>query len=420
MVRTWTNAIYNRTYEDIRALQYNPDQDNPKGCWNASDLNRIEQNTAYVAEYMLENKIVRTPPSITVYENDYWEDDMIPTQTEITRILSNVRYLVELSSNNPAIADELPDIYIATQMNYTLANQVEYALELMHNQPKLPLEYFTVELTHGIITTIVRENGITEVINSNTALVAEEEIVTIQGTGYGEYAQYQTFTYWSGSVDDVGLLDSYTSQQTSFTMPYGRNISLTGNFETHIPRTLTLTNGYISVNNDPTAETGPTSGTYYAGDQIMIIADIATTGKTFREWSGTAEALEQIVGITENEDPSTAILTMPDCDVNLTAIYINAGKHYVTVTNGTGSGWYDYDESVSISASVPSHYGFDNWSGDTSYLDNIYSEYQSFRMRDVNVNLRANYSYRYSYNSVQMLPAAQSLKKEQGIASEYH
>ena len=402
MVRTWINAIYDRTYGNVQAVQYDPDQENPKGCWNAVDLNRIEQNTAYCAEYMLENKIVRTPPSITVRENDYWTGDMIPTQTEIARILGNVRLLIELSSNNPAIADELPNIYVATQINYTLANQIEYALELMHNQPKLPLEYWNLELTHGIITTIIRASGLIETINSNTALVAEEEIVTIRGTEYGEYAQYQDFTYWTGTAEDVGLLDNYEAQQTSFEMPY-RDVSFTANFETHIPRTLTLSNGYISIQSDPTAETGPTTGTYYAGDQIMIIANIAPSGKAFYEWTGTQEGLNNIVGVTNSEDPSTAILTMPDCDVTLTPHYINAGKHYVTVTNGSGSGWYDYGEYVSISANVPSHYGFDNWSGNTSYLEDIYSSHQSFIMGDSNISFRANYSYRYSYNSVQII-----------------
>ena len=138
MTRTWINAIYDRTYGSVQAVQYDPYQENPKGCWNAVDLNRIEKNTAYCAEYMLEKKIVRTPPSITVRENDYWTGDMIPTQTEIARIINNVKTLITPSSSNPAIADRLPSIYVSTQINYVLANQIEYALELIHNQPKLP------------------------------------------------------------------------------------------------------------------------------------------------------------------------------------------------------------------------------------------------------------------------------------------
>lgn len=412
MTREWIEAIFDRTYGSVTSVQQNPDQENPKGCWNAVDLNRIEKNTAYCAEWMLEQKIVRTPPGITVKENDYWQSNIIPTKAEIDRIINNVKLLITLSSSNPAIADQLPTIYAATQINYVLANQIEFALALMHNQPKLPLEYKKVTLNYGLITAIKRDDGYTETINATEALVAEDEVVTIMGTEYGEYAQYQTFTYWSGSEDDIKLLANYKNKQTTFKMPYGRDIELTANFETHIPRTLTLNNGYISLKNDPKAETGPSVGTYLAGEQIMIIANRAALGKAFYEWTGTQEGLDNIVGVTDTEDPSTAILTMPDCDVELTPRYINAGKHLVKVINGTGEGQYNYKDLVSISASVPSHYGFDNWSGDTRYLTDITQSYQSFEMGDENLTFRANYSYRYSYNSVQIIDGLISVNNQ--------
>ena len=78
MIRTWIDPIYDRTYGDVELVQSNPDQENPKGCWNSIDLNRIEHNTAYCAEWMLEKKIVRTPPRISVREDDYWTSDKIP------------------------------------------------------------------------------------------------------------------------------------------------------------------------------------------------------------------------------------------------------------------------------------------------------------------------------------------------------
>lgn len=403
MTRTWITPIYDRTYADIQSVQYNPDQTNPKGCWNAVDLNRIENNTAYCAEWMYENEIVHTPPNITVRLNDYWTADMIPTKAEIDRICNNVRLLVELSSTNPAIADQLPTIYASTQINYVLANQIEFALDLMHNQPKLPLDYFKVSIVHGVVVSVVRDDGSTEIINASEALVAENEIVTIRGVEYGENAQYQLFNYWSGQPEDLALLEHYDDQETSFEMPWGRAIEFTANFETHIPRTLTIVNGYISPNEDPRAETGPSVGTYYAGDEVMIIADIAASGKAFYEWTGTEDALDHIIGVTTAEDPSTAILTMPDCDVTLTPHYINAGQHSVTVNNGSGGGWYDYKDYVSIFANVPNHYAFSHWSGATSYLDDIYSSFQSFRMGDANISFTAHFTYVYSYNDIQII-----------------
>ena len=194
MTRKWIEPIYDRTLGSVKAVQIDPDQENPKGAWNDTDLNRLEKNTAYCAEWMVQQKIVRTAPDIEVYENNYWKKNMVPTKSEIDRIVSKIKQLVDLSKNNPAIADRLPNIYAsATQPNYVLANQLEFALDLMHNQPKLPLDYWKVEIANGIITQVVRDDGTTERINASTALVAEDEVVTIKGVTYGEYAQYQSF-----------------------------------------------------------------------------------------------------------------------------------------------------------------------------------------------------------------------------------
>ena len=201
MTKTWIPAIYDRTYNDVQDVSINPDQENPKGCWNAIDLNRIENNMAYCAEYMYEQRIVQTPIAIVGPEFESWTGDMIPTKSEIDRILNNAQLLIELSRNNPAIANQLPTIRAATQINYLLANDLEFALELIHTQPRLPLDYFEVKLNAGVIVSVLREDGTTELIGTDTALVAENEVVTIRGVEYGDYAQYQTFTYWAGNAE---------------------------------------------------------------------------------------------------------------------------------------------------------------------------------------------------------------------------
>lgn len=404
MTREWIEPIYDRTLGSVKAIQIDPDQENPKGAWNDTDLNRLEKNTAYCAEWMVQQKIVRTAPDIEVYENDYWQKNMVPTKTDIDRIVSNIKQLVDLSKNNPAIADQLPNIYAsATQPNYVLANQLEFALYLMHDQPKLPLDYWTVEIANGIITQVVRDDGTTERINASTALVAEDEVVTIRGVPYGEYAQYQSFRDWSGTAQDLLLLQPDSeAQEATFIMPY-RDISYSANFETHIPRTLTITNGYISTSGSPTASSGPSTGTYFAGQEVMIIATIAPFEMEFYEWQGTEDALRQIVGVTNAEDPSVSILTMPDCDVELTAFYRNATGHYLTVNGGTGGGIYKYGTNVHISATIPSHYKFSYWSGNTSYLTDIHSSYGSFKMPDNALSFTAHFEYVYSYNEVQVI-----------------
>lgn len=408
MAREWITPIYDRTYGNILDVQNNPDQENPKGCWNAIDLNRIENNTAYCAKWMYEKKIIRFVPEIEIKEDGYWTGDKIPTQEQISRIINNVRLLINYSMQNPAIADRLPTIYSATQINYVLANQIEFALDLMHNQPKLPLDYWTLKINNGIVTTIIRDSGVEEHPNSSEVLVAEDEIVTIKGVEYGEYAQYQNFTTWSGAAEDVGLLRPNSQTQTAtLTYPY-RNVELTANFETHIPRTLTLTNAYISTSGDPSASSGPTTGQYFAGDRVMIIANVAPTGRAFYEWLGTQAGLDNIVGVTSNEDPSTAWLTMPDEDVQLQPKYVYAGNHTVTVYNGTvngnSSGSFAYGTNISISATIPNHYRFVSWTGDyVNYLSDPTSPYQSFTMKDENIWFRATTAYQYSVNNVQVI-----------------
>ena len=397
MVTEWIPTITDRDYGDIQLIQYDPTLENAKGCYNAVDLNRIENDTAYVAEYMLEQKIIRVAPQITCKTN--WNGNDVPTTTDMRRIIHNVITLMELS--NPMIFDQLPTLKISSQINYILANQIELALDIMHEQPPLPIDYFVLTLHDGMITTIERLDGTTETINASQAYIAENEVAHIVAVPPEPDAQYKIFTFWSGNQDDLQYISpNVNTQNATYTGQY-HNVEFTANFRTSYPRRLTLTNAYISPNGDDTAESGPTTGIYYAGDRIMIIANRAESGKAFYNWEGTQAAIENIS--TADLDPSTVWLSMPDCDVTLNPFYINAGQHTVTVTNGSGSGIYDYNEDVYISANVPDHYGFDNWSGDTRYLEDIYSSGQSFKMPDINISFRANYSYRYSYNNVQVL-----------------
>lgn len=392
----WIEPIYNRIEEDVSNVQHNPMITNPIGCYNYIDLNRIENDTHYCLNYMLEHNIISTAP-VMRFKTDWTEDELV-LYSDIKRIIGNVDLLRSLS--NPQIKGGLPEIYASAQINYLLANAIEKCLFIMHDQPELPINYFYMKLNNGIITTIDRLDGETETINSDEAWIAENEIAHITGIASGPDIQYKVFTNWSGNQEDLQYIGNTQNQTTTYQGQY-HNVEFTANFRTVFPRTLSLTNAYISVNGDDHAESGPRSGVYHAGDNIMIIADVAPSNKAFYKWEGTPEALEAISAA--NTDPSTIWLSMPDCDVELYPKYVNAGRHYVNVINGEGSGWYSYDDYVQISATVPNHYGFDNWSIDTNYLDDIYTPAQSFRIRDENVTLRANYSYRYSYNNVQII-----------------
>lgn len=403
MVRQWIEPIFDRTYGDVTALQLNPDDPITKGAWNKEDLNRIEKNTAYCVEWMLQQKIYRTDPMLRIEESDFWTDNEVADNDQIRRVINNVIQILERSKENPAIADKLPNIYPATQMNYQLANDIEYALYLMHDQPKLPVEYFKLKLNNGIIKYITRLDGTVENIMQSEALIAEDEVATIIGVEYGDDAQYQVFQYWNANNDplDLDALGNYKDKETTYTGQY-RDVEFTANFITKIPRTLSLTNGYISVTGSPTASSGPNSGTYYAGDKILIIALVAPSGKAFYEWLGTPSGLENLTGKSET-DPSVCQLVMPDEDVSLYPRYVNASGNKVVVNYGSGSGIYKYNELVSISADVPEHYGFDKWSGDVGVLEDYTNPYQTFRMPDNPLTFTNVYSYRYSYNDVQVI-----------------
>lgn len=382
----WIPAIYDRTAGDVLNAQSDISLVNPKGCYNVVDLNRIENNTKWVAEDIVARKIYRTPLSLAIKTN--WTSSEIPTREDMNRIIGNVRILMGVS--NPEIQNDFSNIYESSQFSYSLANAIEHNLQIMHDQPNLPIKYWYIEI----------ENGIIEETGTSADWFAEDEIIHIRGVEYGEYAQYQEFDHWTGDTNDLQYVGDVNEQSTTFQVQY-HNTKLTANFNTRLPRTLTLNSGYISIGG--VQPSGPSTGTYFAGDKILIIANRAPSGKGFYKWEGTEDALENLTGASE-QDPSTCWLTMPDCDVTLTPKYIWANQHYVEVNNGGGDGWYDYNDYVSI---YPDNRGskweFSYWSGDTGYLENVTAH--SFRMPDVNRNLSftANYTYIYSYNTVDVV-----------------
>lgn len=382
MTVEWIEPIYDRTYSDVLAAEADPTLKNPRGCYNNVDLNRIENDTQYVMEDMVERKIIKVPPTLAIKTN--WTKDEIPTRDGMARIIQNVQRLMDLS--NPEIVDNFDTIYDSTQFSYTLANAIEKNLNIMKNQPELPIQKWLLTI----------ENGTILEYNSSTAYLAEDEVVTIEGVPYGEDAQYMIFEHWSGDPEDLQYVENVDSRKTTFTMKYhdleSYSVTLTAQFKTRLPRTLTLHGGTIHD------EVGGTTRTLFGGDKVLLLADDAALGKVFYEWQGTQEGIDNLTG---GEQPSTSWLVMPDCDVELTSFYINAGQHSVTV-DGVLQGWYDYNDYVYISPnSRGSKWTFSYWSGDTGYLEDVTSS--SFQMPDVNVRFTSNWTYNYSYNTVNVI-----------------
>ncbi|MDE6946282.1 MAG: hypothetical protein K2P14_03765 [Anaeroplasmataceae bacterium] len=381
----WIPIIDDRTYGDVQILELDSTNENTKGSYNYFDLNRIENNTQYCKEYMIDHKIIKVPPSMAIKTN--WTENDIPTRDDMIRIVRNVMIL--MNNSNPIIQENFTELHEATQFTYQVANAIEHNLNLMHNQPDLPIQKWLLKVEHGII----------QEYNDSIAFLAEDEIVHIQGIPYGEDAIYMQFTNWSGNTDDLQYVEDVNAQVTTFQMVYhdyeNYEVELTANFKTRFPRTLTLYGGTIYD------DIGGTSRQFFAGNEIRILANDAASGKRFYEWQGTEEGIDNLTGGSE---PSTSWLTMPDCDVELTSFYINAGQHAVYVDTDEYNrpklqGWYDYKEHVYLDyGSKSNKWRFTYWSGDTQYLENVTSS--SLIMPDINLYFTSNWEYVYSYNTV--------------------
>lgn len=399
MTIEWQEAIFDRTYGDVLNVEMDRFAENTKGCYNAFDLNRIESNTEYVMEYMYEIKVIRTKPTMR-FKKDWTESD-IPTREDFTRIISNINWLIEKS--NPNIIEFLSpinvDLVMLQQITFDLANEIERNLEIMHTQEPLPIKKWLLKVNNGII----QEYG------KSAEYIAEEEIVHISFNPQGEDAPYMVFTRWSGDTNKLQYIGDPLQPNTTYQMHYYENenetVELTAEYKVRYPRTLKINGGYIYDG------TGDRIRSCFAGDEILIVADEAATGKVFYEWQGTPEALENLNGVTDSEDPSTAWLTMPDCNVELNAFFINAGDHTVYVDD-VAQGAYPYKESVYLSAPDKGpKWAFSYWTGNTEYLTDGPTS-SSLIMPDITLRFYSHFEYVYSYNTVSVING--TIKNDEG------
>ena len=128
----WTEPIYDRTQEDVdfaknriayfKANGGITDGINLKGCLNYTDVNRIEDNTDYLADLLISlyyfNKISRNGSS--------WNMSSILDTTNISRIINNVSILQSAYYTSFGSPD-LP----TTLTHYEDVNSVEKCLYLL-------------------------------------------------------------------------------------------------------------------------------------------------------------------------------------------------------------------------------------------------------------------------------------------------
>ena len=91
-----------------------------KGCLNVSDINRIEENIAYLSEQLMK---LNYPIQVST---KHWTKDNLPTQLDIERIIDDVRSLIN-GFYQPSNAPELP----TTMLSFNDVNSIERNIDLI-------------------------------------------------------------------------------------------------------------------------------------------------------------------------------------------------------------------------------------------------------------------------------------------------
>lgn len=133
----WQQPIYNRARADVDLIRLDPLNENNKGAYNYTDLNRVENNCKYIMDLVndvgiLDNKIQ------LVIKND-WKMSDIPAITDINRIRNNILTLLDdLNIIN------FEQIKFDNTMDYKKANALEKNLSLLKEQLKIYNKEFMI------------------------------------------------------------------------------------------------------------------------------------------------------------------------------------------------------------------------------------------------------------------------------------
>ncbi|MCD8346529.1 MAG: InlB B-repeat-containing protein [Lachnospiraceae bacterium] len=234
------------------------------------------------------------------------------------------------------------------------------------------LASYTAENAEDIVVIDVTDEAAaaeTTAAESETATESETAAtyaVTVDGTLVGNYAVGDTvtvaqpaasagtvFSSWMITNDAAITLTAVGDGTWTFTMPAGE-VSLSSIFDvaTH---TVTVVSG--------TTGSGATTGTFEYGSTVSIAAETAPEGMEFDHWSNS--------GSTEvtfaNETSATTTFTMPDGDVEVTAVYVSLPNTYtVKVSNGLLDGSYtehSYEEGTQVTVTANASASGEEFSG---------------------------------------------------------
>ncbi|GBU20840.1 hypothetical protein R80B4_00727 [Fibrobacteres bacterium R8-0-B4] len=161
---------------------------------------------------------------------------------------------------------------------------------------------------------------------TDTASAIYEVTVLSEGTGAtggGEYPRYAMVTVtagtppsgyrfkeWTSSFDSVIFVPGANYPTAMFSMP-ARAVTVTAAFDT-IPATPKYTVTVSSVGTGATQ-----SGSYAAGDTVMVTTGMPPEGYQFKEWTSSVDRLTFFPSVNN----ATVIFIMPDTAVTVTAVF---------------------------------------------------------------------------------------------------
>ncbi|MFW5782607.1 MAG: InlB B-repeat-containing protein, partial [Candidatus Muiribacteriaceae bacterium] len=165
-------------------------------------------------------------------------------------------------------------------------------------------------------------------------------------------------------------------------------------FEIDIEEIITGIDVSIVANDD---DYGIVSGNGRYSAEVTISATATPkTGYRFVEWTGDTDSIT-----SGNENTADIDIYTGKSDISLTADFeidlaqtftltVNSGANG-SASDDTGTGPYNVEETVNISATADTGYRFFRWTGDTAGIDNVNSANTTITMPGSNVTIQADF-----------------------------
>ncbi|MCD7834191.1 MAG: InlB B-repeat-containing protein [Lachnospiraceae bacterium] len=259
----------------------------------------------------------------------------------------------------------------------------------------------TDETTVSETTATESETTATE-SETQTETPALTYAVTVDGTLVGNYTAGDTvtvaqpaastgtvFSSWMITNDAAITLSAAGDGTWTFTMPAGE-VSLSSIFDvaTH---TVTVVSG--------TTGSGATTGAFEYGSTVSIAAETAPDGMEFDHWSSTGSTAVTFA----NETSAATTFTMPDGDVEVTAVYVSLPNTYtVKVSNGLLDGSYtehSYEEGTQVTVTANASANGEEFSGWT-VNEGAYDLGEDAASSTVTVTVTENMTFVANYTGV--------------------